>query len=203
MEKIDFKKELKYLYNPSKKECAVVDVPTMQFLMVDGEGDPNTAESYTEAIGVLYAVAYTLKFMIKLGPQAVNFAVMPLEGLWWVDDMSLFSEEDKSAWQWTAMIMQPEFVTGDLFEEARQQVEEKKGIPGLDRLRLAEHDEGRAAQIMHIGPYADEAPTIRGLHAFIGEQGGSLKGKHHEIYLSDPRRSAPEKLKTVIRQPFV
>ena len=203
MEKIDFKKELKHLYNPSKKECAVVDVPTMQFLMVDGEGDPNTAESYSEAIEALYAVAYTLKFMIKKGSQAIDYGVMPLEGLWWVEDMSLFSIEDKSAWQWTAMIMQPEFVTGGLFEEARQQVEEKKGIPGLDRLRLAEYDEGRAAQIMHIGPYADEAPTIRGLHAFIGEQGGSLEGKHHEIYLGDPRRTAPEKLKTVIRQPFV
>ncbi len=203
MEKIDFKKELKHLYNPSKKECAVVDVPTMQFLMVDGEGDPNTAESYSEAIEVLYAVAYTLKFMIKKGLQAIDYGVMPLEGLWWVEDMSLFSIEDKSAWQWTAMIMQPEFVTGDLFEEARQQVEEKKGLPGLDRLRLMEYDEGRAAQIMHIGPYADEAPTIRGLHAFIGEQGGSLEGKHHEIYLGDPRRTAPEKLKTVIRQPFV
>ncbi|MFC1545063.1 GyrI-like domain-containing protein [Gemmatimonadota bacterium] len=203
MEKIDFKKELKHLYKPSTKECAIVDVPAMQFLMVNGEGDPNTAESYTEAIGVLYAVAYTLKFMIKLGPQEVNFTVMPLEGLWWVEDMTLFSEQDKDAWLWTAMIMQPEYVTEDLFEEARQQVEEKKGIPGLDRLRLAEYDEGTSAQIMYIGPYADEAPTIQMLHAFIGEQGGTLEGKHHEIYLGDPRRTAPEKLKTVIRQPFV
>lgn len=203
MDKIDFKKELKYLYNPSKKECAVVDVPAMQFLMVDGEGDPNTAESYKEAVGALYSVSYTLKFMIKKGPQAVDYGVMPLEGLWWVEDMNLFSVEDKSAWQWTSMIMQPEFVTGDLFEEAREQVEKKKGLAGLGRLRLEEFEEGRAAQIMHIGPYADEAPTIKGLHAFIGEQGGSLEGKHHEIYLSDPGRTAPEKLKTVIRQPFV
>ena len=99
MDKIDFKKELKHLYNPSKKECAVVDVPTMQFLMVDGEGDPNTAESYKEAVGALYSVSYTLKFMIKKGPQAVDYGVMPLEGLWWVEDMNLFSVEDRSAWQ--------------------------------------------------------------------------------------------------------
>ncbi len=203
MEKIDFKKELKHLYIPSKKECSVVDVPAMQFLMVDGQGDPNTAESYKEALGVLYSVAYTLKFMIKLGPQEVNFTVMPLEGLWWVEDMNLFSQEDKDAWQWTAMIMQPEFVTEEIFQEARVEAERKKGLPGFDRIRLAEYDEGRSAQIMYIGPYADEAPTIERLHAFIREQGGTLKGKHHEIYLGDPRRTAPEKLKTVIRQPFV
>ncbi len=203
MKKIDYKKELKHLYKPSPKTIEIVDMPEMNFLMIGGQGDPNTSQEYSDAIEALYAVSYALKFMIKKGPQAVDYGVMPLEGLWWVEDMNLFSVEDKSAWQWTSMIMQPEFVTGDLFQEAREQVEKKKGLAGLGRLRLEEFEEGRAAQIMHIGPYADEAPTIQGLHAFIGEQSGSLEGKHHEIYLSDPGRAAPEKLKTVIRQPFV
>ncbi len=201
MPKIDFKKELKHLYSPSKKEITVVDVPAMNFLMLDGKGNPNTATSYQQAVETLYSVSYTLKFMIKK-TQAVDYGVLPLEGLWWADDMSQFSAENKDAWLWTAMIMQPEFVTTDLVEQAKSEAAKKKDLPALSLMRFEPLHEKRSAQIMHIGPYSDEGPTIARIHEFIQEQGGRLHGKHHEIYLGDPRRTAPEKLKTVIRQPF-
>jgi hypothetical protein len=201
MNKIDFKQELKHLYNPSTKTATVVDVPPLNFLMVDGQGDPNTATAYKEAVEALFSLSYALKFMIKK-ELGVDYAVMLLEGLWWVEDMSRFSVDDKSAWQWTAMMMQPEYIVAGLVEAARAQVARKKNLPALPRLRLETFHEGRAAQMMHLGPYAAEAPTIERLHQFIAAQGGQRMGKHHEIYLSDPNRTAPEKLKTVIRQPF-
>ena len=201
MKKIDYKKELKHLYLPSTKQCELVEVPTMNFLMIDGAGDPNTTQAYEEAVEALYAVSYTLKFMIKKGEQAVDYTVMPLEGLWWVPNMAEFSVSRKDKWLWTALIMQPEFVSAALVDAAIVETAEKKNPAALPRLRFKPYQEGLAAQIMHIGPYADEAPTIAKLHAFIAEQGHTLRGKHHEIYLSDPRRTAPEKLKTVIRQP--
>jgi hypothetical protein len=205
MKKIDFKKELKLLYSASAKEPSIVDVPEMSFLMIDGEGDPNTAKAYSDAIEALYAVAYTLKFMIKKGQTAIDYGVMPLEGLWWTDDMSRFSTDNKDIWKWTAMIMQPEFVTEELFQEASREVKKKKDPPALPKMRLEDFHEGLSAQIMHIGPYSAEGPTIEKLHKFIGEQHYKFEGttqKHHEIYLGDPRRSAPEKLKTIIRQPI-
>lgn len=201
MSKIDFKKELNHLYNPSAKAVMVVDVPPLNFLMIDGRGDPNTATAYKEAVEALFSLSYTLKFMVKK-ELGVDYAVMPLEGLWWVEDMSQFSLGDKSAWQWTAMIMQPEYIVADLVEAARAQVARKKGLPALSRLRLETFHEGQAAQIMHLGPYTAEAPTIEKLHQFISTQGGQCVGKHHEIYLGDPSRTAPENLQTVIRQPF-
>jgi len=201
MAKIDLKKELKHLYKPSAKEVVVVDVPKMNFLMIDGSGDPNTAQEYQDAIEALYAVSYALKFMVKRGETAIDYAVMPLEGLWWTDDMSQFSTENKDIWKWTAMIMQPEYVTKDLVDEALPQVKKKKNPPALSKIRFESFHEGLAAQIMHIGPYAAEAPTIEKMHDFAKENGYELRGKHHEIYLSDPRRTAPEKMKTVIRQP--
>jgi hypothetical protein len=200
--KIDLKKDLKHLYNPSSKQIAVVDVPEMNFLMIDGQGDPNTSVAYRNAVEALFAVSYTLKFMVKKGEQAVDYAVMPLEGLWWVDDMTQFSMHDKDAWKWTSMIMQPEFITVDLFQEALKQVKKKKDLPALSGMRFESFHEGQAAQILYFGPYSDEGPTIEGIHRFIAEQGRRLRGRHHEIYLSDPRRTAPAKLKTVIRQPF-
>ena len=202
MEKVDFKKQLKHLYRPPAKNAVAVEVPVMNFLMLDGEGDPNSAPAYGEAVEALYAVAYALKFMIKKGPQAVDYGVLPLEGLWWVEDMRQFSVENKSAWQWTMMIMQPEYVTRELYEAALVQVEAKKGPPALGKMRLESYAEGLSAQIMHSGPYAAEAPTIEKLHQFIADQGYQRRGKHHEIYLGDPRRTAPERLKTVIRQPM-
>ena len=203
MKKIDYKKELKHLYRPSAKEVVVVDVPAMNFLMIDGAGDPNTTPFFQEATEALFAISYGLKFMIKKGEQQIDYGVMPLEGLWWTDDMAQFSVEKKGDWLWTLMMMQPAFVTPELFAEAVEQVKKKKNPAALPLMRFEAFAEGKAAQIMHIGPFSEEGPTIEKVHAFINENGGQLSGKHHEIYLSDIRRAAPEKWKTVIRQPFV
>lgn len=201
MEKLDLKAELKWLYGPSAKEVVLVDVPAMNFLMVDGEGDPNTSKKYAEAVEALYAAAYTLKFKVKKGPLAIDYPVMALEGLWWADDMSSFLAGEKGSWRWTMMIMQPEFITPNLVEEARAELKKKKSLPALELLRLEGFDEGRCAQTMHLGPYSAEGPTIARVHAFIAGAGLALRGKHHEIYMGDPRRTAPEKLRTIIRQP--
>jgi len=202
MEKIDFKKELKHLYKPSAKKVEIVDVPEMNFLMIDGEGDPNSAPAYKNAIETLYPVSYTLKFMVKRGELAVDYGVMPLEGLWWADDMSTFSVENKDDWKWTMMIMQPPLITGEMVQTAIDQVKIKKDPPSLDLLRFAPLAEGKSAQIMHIGPFSEEGPTVAKVHDFIAGNGGTLHKKHHEIYLSDIRRAAPEKWKTIIRQPM-
>jgi hypothetical protein len=201
MEKIDFKKEFKHLYQPSAKEVVQVDVPPLNYLMVDGEGDPNTAQAYRDAIEALFAVAYTIKFMVKKGPLAIDFVVMPLEGLWWADDMTAFATSDKSRWKWTAMILQPSFVTPDIVASAMAEVQKKKNPPALSKLRLETLAEGKCAQILHIGPFSQEGPTIEKVHQFIDAR-GRRTGKHHEIYLSDVRKMAPEKWKTVIRQPM-
>jgi hypothetical protein len=201
MAKVDFKKELKHLYNPSRKAFSIVDVPSMSFVMIDGHGDPNTAQEYQEAVEALYAVAYGLKFMVKR-EQGIDYGVLPLEGLWWVDDMAQFSAEAKEDWDWTMMIMQPEWVTAELVERARADVARKKKPPALHKLRFEPYHEGLAVQILYIGPYDQEASTIARMHAFAEDEGYALRGKHHEIYLSDPRRTAPDRLKTVIRQPI-
>lgn len=203
MQKVDLKKELKNLYNPSVKEVNLVDVPTMNFVMIDGSGDPNKAQEYQDAIEALYSISYTIKFAVKKEGE-IDYGVMPLEGLWWTDNMSLFSTTNKDIWKWTAMIMQPEYVTHALFDMARQQVEKKKGIPALSKARFQSFHEGQSAQIMYIGPFSDEGPTVERIHEFIKEHGYTFDGllqKHHEIYLSDFRKTAPDKLKTVIRQP--
>jgi hypothetical protein len=202
MRRVDHKKELKHLYGPPVRQVVEVEVPPMNFLMVDGRGDPNTALAYTEAVEALYGVAYALKFMVKRGPLAVDYKVMPLEGLWWVEDMSHFSMADKDQWLWTSMIMQPDLVDLASFEEAVAQVQERKDLPALGRMRFERYHEGLSAQVMHVGPYADEATTIERLHRYIAGRGYQRRGKHHEIYLSDPRRTVPEQLKTVIRQPM-
>lgn len=201
MEKIDLKKDLKHLYQASAKNAVQIEVPSFKFLMVDGEGDPNTAQEYTQAVEALFSVSYTAKFMLKKGAQAIDYAVMPLEGLWWADDMSAFIANDKSQWKWTMMIMQPSFVADDVIAAAITEVRKKKKLPGIDKLRLEEFAEGLCAQILHVGPFADEGPTIARLHEFI-EQRATLTGKHHEIYLSDIRRADPQKWKTIIRQPI-
>jgi len=199
---LDFKKQLKHLYNPSKKEFTVAEVPPMNFLMVDGHGDPNTAQEYKDAVEALYAVAYKLKFMSKKELEK-NYVVPPLEGLWWAEDMETFTtKRDKSAWDWTMMIMQPEWITQEMFEGAVEQVEKQKDLPALPKLRLETYREGLSVHIMHIGSYEEEGPTLHRMHhEFMPENGYEPAGKHHEIYLSDPRRVAPEKLKTVLRQP--
>lgn len=196
----DLPADLRALYFPDAKAPVMVDVPAMQFAMVDGSGDPNTSADYKEAIGALYGVAYTVKFAAKKA-RLPEVRVMPLESLWWADDPDDFLLARKGRWNWTAMLMEPKAVTRKLFDESVRQLRERKDPPGLGKVRLESFREGRAAQILHIGPYAAERPTIERLHAFILENGYRLAGKHHEIYLADPRRSAPEKLKTVVRQP--
>ncbi|MBI3480315.1 MAG: GyrI-like domain-containing protein [Nitrosomonadales bacterium] len=202
MEKLDLKKELKHLYQPSAKEVVQVDIPAMNYLMVDGKGDPNTAPEFAAAIEVLFAVSYTLKFMVKKGAQTIDYGVMPLEGLWWADDMSSFATGDKSKWQWTAMIMQPPFISKELVDAANAEVKKKKNPAAIAKLRFEAFTEGQCAQTLHIGPFSEEGPTIVKVHQFIAAQGCKLRGKHHEIYLSDIRRAAPEKWKTIIRQPM-
>ncbi|MGC9395813.1 MAG: GyrI-like domain-containing protein [Anaerolineae bacterium] len=202
MDKIDFKKELKHLYNPSSREFSVVEVPEMQFLMVDGHGDPNTVQAYQDAVEALYSVAYKLKFMSKK-QVGKDYVVPPLEGLWSAEDMDTFTvNRDKSAWDWTMMIMQPEWITPEMFAQAVAEVEKSKDLRALPKVRLERYAEGLAVHIMHIGSYDAEAPTLEKLHReFIPQNGYVEAGKHHEIYLGDPRKTAPEKLKTVLRQP--
>jgi hypothetical protein len=199
MLKLDFKQDFKTLYTPSAKAAVMVDVPKLNFLMIDGAGDPNTSAEYQAAIEALYSLAYTLKFALKKA-EVVDYGVAPLEGLWWADDMSAFTTGNKADWKWTMMIMQPEQVTPALLEQVRGEVKKKKNLTNLSAVRLESLEEGRCAQIMHIGPYAAEAPTIEKLHEFIKQSGCNRAGKHHEIYLSDPRRAAPEKMRTIIRQ---
>lgn len=203
MNKTDYKKELKQFYGAKLGKPVVVEVPKMNFIMVDGKGDPNTSQEYIDAVEALYPVAYTIKFASKLGGN--DFSVMPLEGLWWTKDMKDFNTEDKSNWLWTVMIMQPDVVSIDLYNQAVQQVKQKKSPKSLDKVRFESFEEGRAAQVLYVGPYSGEGPTIQALHQFISDQGGSLQATskhHHEIYLGDPRRTDPAKLKTIIRQPF-
>lgn len=198
MAKKDLPEELRPLYFPSAKEPVFVDVPAMQFAMIDGTGNPN--EAFQEAIGALYGVAYTVKFAAKKDGIR-DVPVMPLEALFWSEGQTDFLAADKEHWRWTMMLWEPPSVTRKLFDASVRQLRERKNPPGLDRVRLETFREGKAAQILHIGPYAKEEPTIRRLHAFIQENGYRPFGKHHEIYMGDPRRSAPEKLKTVVRQP--
>lgn len=202
MEKIDFKKELKRLYKPSAKTVDIVEVPRLNYLMIDGEGDPNTSQSFQDAIDVLFPLSYALKFMIKRGAIGIDYGVLPLEGLWWIDDMSSFSVENKDGWKWTLMMMQPDLVTEELVREAIEQVRIKKNPALLSLVRFESFKEGKAAQIMHIGPFSEEGPTVEKVHSFIEESGSERRGKHHEIYLSDIRRAAPERWNTVIRQPM-
>lgn len=201
MSKIDYKKELKHLYTASAKQPVLVDVPTLNYLSVDGTGNPNTSSAYQEAVQALFSLAYTIKFSIKKSSTGVDYGVMPLEGLWWVDDMRQFSVTRKDEWKWTLLIMQPSTVTKSIVEACRSELARKKDLPTLAKVKFAAFNEGKAAQILHIGPFSEEGPTIAKLHAFIEASGFKLAGKHHEIYLSDIRRAAPAKWKTIIRQP--
>jgi hypothetical protein len=179
----------------------IVRVPRLTFAMIDGHGDPNSSAEYREAIQALYGLSYTLKFGLRK-ELGLGYRVGPLEGLWWADDMAGFSGASKDDWRWTAMISQPDAVTRDRFEQAREEVGRKKLLPGLQRTRLEQFAEGLAGQVLYLGPYSDEGPTIQALHRFIHELGYSFDGRrHHEIYLGDPRRTAPERLRTIIRQP--
>ena len=204
--KKDFKKELKELYQPSSKEVVTVEVPEMQFLMIDGIGSPGDSQEYLDALATLYPIAFKTKFISK--GKGRDYVVPPLEGLWWADDMDDFSEGNRDKWKWTMMIMQPEWITKKIIEEAIEITKEKtlELAKILLKLRSEKFKEGKVAQIMYIGPYSEEGPTIQKIHDFIKDKGGKFDGhnlKHHEIYLSDPRKSKQENMKTVIRQPFI
>lgn len=199
MEKTDFKKTLKEFYGPSPKKIVLVDVPVMQFIKVDGKGIPGGPD-YQRALEWLYGVSYPIKFMSKqqLGK---DYVVPPLEGLWWADDMSTFITREKDKWSWCMMMMQPDWITADMYAAAVEKAGKKLGEAPAS-LRLEPYDEGLSVQIMHIGSYDDEGPIIAKMHKeFLPENGLVENGHHHEIYIGDPRKTAPEKLKTVLRQP--
>ena len=202
MTKTDFKKEFRHLYAPSKSEFSLLEVPPMRFLMIDGCGDPNTAPAYQEAVQALFSVAYTLKFMSK-NDLGRDYVVPPLEGLWWATDMEAFTDKrDKSQWLSTMMIMVPDWIPDEVVAQAQVAAGKKKELPALPKMRCECYDEGLAVQILHIGSYDEEGPVLEQMHTeFLPANNLAFNGKHHEIYLSDPRRVAPNKLKTVLRQP--
>lgn len=200
MEKLDLKRHHKALYNPPKGTFALVDVPPLTYVKLDGEGDPNSAEAYRTGVSWLYSVSYAMKFAVK-AQLGRDYVVGPLEALWWADDMSSFTARRKSDWRWTIMILQPDFVTSELFAAALDKAGKKLGAPPPS-LRLEPLHEGLSVQTLHVGSYDDEGPTLARLHReFLPANGLRETGHHHEIYLSDPRKVAPEKLKTILRQP--
>lgn len=205
MQKIDLKKELKHLYQPSAREVSVVDVPELQFVMVDGriEADETPAGSayFQDATSALYGISYALKFMSKRNEESpIDYSVMALEGLWSTGSGD-FDFTRREPWNFTLMILQPSHITESMFRNALQELQKKKPNPLLGRLRLEPFREGLSLQIMHVGPYADEPETIARMRAFAEENGYVYRGWHHEIYLGDPRKARPEKLQTVLRQP--
>jgi hypothetical protein len=211
MKTLDLKKQYKNLYGPSTKKIEFVQVPKLQFAMIDGAiekgSEPGKSPLFVEATQALYSISYTLKFMFKKRKaNAIDYPVMALEGLWWVED-GTFDIFRKDNWFYTLMIMQPSVIIEEAFEEAVEQVRAKKGdSPSLAKVRLEEYEEGLCMQTMHVGPYATEPATVEMMRAFALENGYQdcvgLGGKHHEIYLGDPRKADPAKLKTVLRHPI-
>ncbi|HEX2998080.1 MAG TPA: GyrI-like domain-containing protein [Anaerolineales bacterium] len=213
MKILDLRKQYKHFYQPSAKKVEIVQVPPLQFAMIDGAiekgSEPGKSTSFAEATQALYGIAYTLKFMLKKRKEnSIDYPVMALEGLWWVED-GFFDITVKDNWFYTLMIMQPDVITQEIFDEGLEQVRRKRGdSPTLSNLRLATFEEGLCVQVMHIGPYATEPATIDRMRIFMEESGykdgvGPLGGKHHEIYLGDPRKADPAKLKTVLRHPII
>ncbi len=199
MSKLDLRKELKRFYS-AKKKPEIIDIPSGKFLTIVGKGEPG-GYAYSAALQALYGLSYPLKFKCKADGR--DFTVMALEGLWWGDDPTIFDLENappREEWNWKSMIRQPDFVTGGMLEEIRPDIREKRGS-AVDDVVLETFHEGLSAQIMHKGPYSEEGPTVMRLHEFITEEGYRMRGCHHEIYLSDPRRSKPENIQTIIRQP--
>jgi hypothetical protein len=201
MEKYDVKKAHKQLYSPPRNAFAVVEVPEFRYLAVDGKGDPNTADSYAQAVAALYGTAYTLKFASKNTLQR-DFVVAPMEGLWRADDPAVFLTRDKGAWEWTMMISQPEWITEEMVVSAAGEAAAKHPNPAFDGLRFVAFTEGLSVQTLHIGSYDSETPVLQRLHEhYLPYNKLAFNGDHHEIYLSDARRTAPAKLRTILRQP--
>jgi len=201
MEKVDLKKQYKKFFTAPAKNAEKIDVPEFNYFMVDGSGDPNNSAVFQSAVELLYALSYTLKFMVKKEGLGPDYSVMPLQGLWWADNMEHFLEGERDKWKWTLMILQPDFITKAMVKKAKAEAEKKKG-KSFENVRFEKYHEGLTAQIMHIGPYSEEHPTIEKLHKFIEAEGYKRYGLHHEIYLGDPRKADPAKLKTIIRQPM-
>lgn len=202
MKTFEHLKVLSRLYSQKKNEVSSLKVPRMNFLVIDGTGSPNNNPAYSEAVGALYALAYHLKFAARKSLE-IDYKVMPLEGLWWAQDMRLFTLDNRDNWLWRMMIMQPDFISAEMAGQAVDEVRKKKNPPRLEEVKFESFDEGLSAQIFHAGPYGEaERLGIERLHQFIFDSGYKLRGKHHEIYLNSPLRSAPEKLKTIIRQPM-
>ncbi len=212
MKTLDLKKELKYLYAPSAKKVEIVKVPPLQFAMIDGAIEkghsPGDSPGFQEAVQALYGISYTLKFMFKKRrTNPIDYPVMALEGLLWLTEGEVFDITIKDNWSYTLMILQPDIIMQDIFEEGLAEVRRKRGnSPALSKLRLAKFDEGLCVQVMHIGPYATEPATIERMKAFVEENGYrdcvGHDRKHHEIYMGDPRKADPSKLKTVLRHPI-
>ncbi|MFD5874320.1 GyrI-like domain-containing protein [Streptomyces sp. NPDC060322] len=197
----DVKRELRQCYAPKNTGWELVDVPAQQFIAVDGRGDPNTSEAYARAVEALYSVAYTLKFTGRRTGER-DFVVGPLEGLWWSDRMEVFTSRDKDAWQWRMLISRPDWITEALVDGAKETALAKKGLPAIADVRHETLHEGTSAQLLHVGPYDDEGPLLAALHdEYLAANGLRMTGLHHEVYLSDPRRTEPARLRTVLRQP--
>ena len=203
MKKIDFKKEFRTLYSASPKKVAYLEVPDMKFLLVEGKGHPDGNPEFQEAVGSLYGTVYTLKFMLKKNPELqpenyFDYVVPPLEAIWWMDGQE-FDVEKKDEWKWACMIMQADYVTDFLIDKSINELKEKKDSPALDKLQFKTVSGGKAVQMLHVGPYDQVQVTIEKIIAELDNHGFKCKGKHHEIYLSDPRKVPPEKLKTIVR----
>ena len=202
MRTYDIKKERKSLYAPRRGDFEIIDVPEMAFLMIDGHGDPNTSADYREAVESLYATSYAVRAVAKTRLKKVH-TVAPLEGLWSAEDLEVFRARDKDAWDWTMMIAQPDWIGPDILDEALAAVKRKQ-LPALGLVRFERYDEGRSVQVLHVGSYDDEGPTLARLHdEYLPANGLAPTGRHHEIYLSDPRKTEPAKLKTILRQPVI
>lgn len=197
----DIKRELKQCYMPRNTDWALVEVPEQQFIAIDGHGDPNTSAEFAGAVQALYAVAYTIKFTSKRTPGK-DFVVGPLEGLWWADNPELFTTRAKDTWQWRILISLPDWITEDMIEDAKDTAQANKGLPVIGDLRRETLHEGICAQVLHIGAFDDEGPILAKLHnRYMAASHLRMSGLHHEIYLSDRRRTDPAKLRTILRQP--
>jgi hypothetical protein len=200
IQSIDHKKVFKDLYHPPKKPV-ILEIPAMHYLKIDGRGNPNDSEEFSEKTQLLYALSYAIRFDVKKHLK-IAYTVMPLEGLWWAQDMDTFHTRDKAAWQWTLMILQPEFVTAEMVETGKAEVIRKKKLEQVREIRFEPYEAGTVVTMLHIGSYDDETPNIQWMHTYAKDQGYQLHGFHQEIYLSDPRKTTAEKMKTILRQPI-
>lgn len=200
MRNYDIKRDKRILY-AAKKRFEIVDVPPLNFLMADGEGNPNTSPLYRDVVRALYTTAYAMR-ALAIDEFGKKHTIGPLEGLWWADDMRVFKSRDEDEWQWRLMVVQPDWITDQIFKQGLENAQEKHDLTAGNRVRFDKFDEGKSVQVMHIGPYDQEGPTIARMHdEFMPENDLKPRGSHHEVYLSDVRRTDPSRLRTILRQP--